>query len=91
MDIPKATQDKGQKLVDDGKVTRVRGTAFVVLGSTGTPYSVWLADPDRGFGQCECPSTARVCPHIFAAAVYHQANPEPVTAKKFRDAFEGLT
>lgn len=91
MDIPQATVDKGQRLVDDDKVTRVKGLAFIVLGSTGTPYSVWLSYPEEASGRCDCPSTAVTCPHIYAASVYHLANPEPVTAREFRDAFEGLT
>lgn len=96
MEISKTLADKADRLVQDGNVTRIKGNAFIVLGDSGLFYSVWLANPVPSpdepaiQGMCECPSTSKVCSHMVAAAIYHLANPEPVKAKTFRDAFEGL-
>lgn len=87
MQITKTLHEKAQGLVDDGKVTRVKGTAFIVVGTTGT-YSVWLADPENVNGRCECPATTSVCSHILAAAIFHLAFPEEPTPKPERDPFD---
>lgn len=82
---------KANRMVEDGNVTRVKNTAYIVLGSQGIFYSVWLADAARVEGRCECPATVQVCSHLLAAAIYHLADPPEPVEKSTKDPFEGLT
>lgn len=91
MQITKTLHEKAQQFVDDGNVTRIKNRAYIVIGSTGTPYSVWLADPDNVFGNCECPATTSVCSHLLAASIFHLANPEEESPKSDLDPFRNLT
>lgn len=91
MDISQTLIGKAEQLVADEKITRIRGTAYSVVGSTGNVYSVWLSFPDEASGRCDCPSTARICPHILAASIYHLSFPPEETPKRTDDPFIGLT
>lgn len=90
MQITKTLHEKAEQLVADGNVTRVKNRAYIVLGSSGKFYSVWLADAEQVFGNCECPATTSVCSHLLAAAIFHLANPVEESPKSDLDPFRGV-
>lgn len=89
MDISTTLVGKAEALVAAEKITRIKDTVYRVVGSTGNEYIVWLSYPEEASGRCDCPSTARICPHILAASIFHLSFP-PESAKSDLDPFRNL-
>ena len=92
MQITTNLQDKAQRLVDQGKVSRigVKGHLYEVIGDTDT-YRVHLSYPEEASGRCGCPrnQNGQLCSHILAASIYALAYP-PMGESKRSDPFEGI-
>lgn len=88
MQISNVVHWKAQRLVDDGKVTHVKGSMYQVEGDSDT-YNVHLSYPQEVTGSCNCPSFAEVCSHLLAASIVYLADPPTVTVPT-TDPFEGL-
>lgn len=89
MQISTALHSKAQRLVDQDRVTHVKGLRYEVQGDTGT-YNVHLSYPEEATGACDCLSVATVCSHLMAAAISYLADP-PNVHNIAGDPFVGLT
>lgn len=78
---------KAQRLIADGKVSRVKGHVYQVEGDHET-YTVVVGYPQEVSGRCDCPSETK-CSHLIAACAYDLANPIEASPVK-SDPFEGI-
>jgi uncharacterized Zn finger protein len=84
--ISKSVAAKAERLISDGKVSRVKGHVYRVQGDSGI-YTVHVSYPQEVSGMCDCPAKG-VCSHLIAACAFDLANPqEPST---IADPFEGI-
>ena len=89
--ISVALKEKGDRLYNEGRVTRQRGSTYQVQGDTGT-YDVFVLDAPTGAGGCNCPAgqERKMCSHLYAACVFEQVDPPPARLVAVSDPFEGL-
>lgn len=78
---------KAERLIADGKVSRVKGHVYRVEGDSAI-YTVHVSYPQEVSGRCDCPSET-TCSHLIAACAYDLANPIEASPAK-SDPFEGI-
>lgn len=88
MHVSVRVSEKSQRLLIEGRVSRIESSSFEVRGDTGT-YQVSVLDASEVVGFCRCESN-RLCSHLLAACAYAIANPVEVPAFQ-GDPFAGLS
>lgn len=88
---------KAQRLISEGKVSRVKGHVYTVQGDSAS-YTVMVGYPQEVSGSCDCPAQG-TCSHLIAACAYDLPNalviydPEDLTQPRRpvkSDPFEGI-
>lgn len=88
--ISAAVVAKARRLVDQDRVTHIKGLVYEVQGDTDT-YTVHLSYPEEVTGACNCLSALARCSHILAATILYLADPPPFTSRvPSSDPFEGI-
>lgn len=76
--ISQAVADKAARIIAEGRIRRVKGHVYEVIGDHDT-YAVVVSHPQEVTGLCKC-KTKGVCSHLIAACAYDIAHPqEPST------------
>ena len=91
MQVSTAIAKKSQRLLDQGRVSRVKGHIYQVAGDTAE-YTVVVSDPGQAAGRCTCPAGAydgQPCSHLLAASAFDLASPAVELSVK-PDPFRGL-
>ena len=80
MQVSTAIAKKSQRLLDQGRVSRVGsldGHVYEVAGDSSV-YTVVVSDPAEAAGRCTCPAGAydgQPCSHLLAASAFDLADP----------------
>jgi hypothetical protein len=74
METSTAIVRKANRLVEQGRVSHVKGLVYEVEGDTAK-YIVHLSFPQEASGRCNCKSALAVCSHILAASIAYLADP----------------
>lgn len=70
----KGQKEKAVRLVEQGKVRRLKLDGFVVEGDSGTYITIVFADDEEFPHFCSCERT-KICSHMLAAMLTNQLTP----------------
>lgn len=92
MAISQLVRAKGDRLLTEGRVTRLDTNVYTVEGDSAK-YTVTVSYADEPTGRCDCKAglEGTFCSHLYAAAKYSLTNPQKAPRHlKVGDPFEGL-